>query len=103
MFDQNLAHQLRGDAIEVRPTLPLRKNLSPESQVSFVNESGGLQRVTGSFGSEVAIGDLAQILVDDRYQLFQGVPVALTPIVQQSRNVVRYKCLHEPSFQDGDI
>ena len=47
VVNQNLAHQARGDAEEVRAALP-RHILTHESHVSLVNQRGGLQRVAGA-------------------------------------------------------
>jgi hypothetical protein len=89
VFDKNLAHQLSRDAVKMLAALPFREVLFDQSQVGFINQRGRLQRVAGPFTAQVAAGQFAQLLVDDRHQLIESGAVAFAPFTQQLSDFVR--------------
>ncbi len=68
MVDENLAHHSRRYGIEVRAILVTRTAVIYQPQVSFVNQSGGLQGVILRFAPQIPFRDAVQFLVDQRNQ-----------------------------------
>jgi hypothetical protein len=89
VIDQDAAHHLGGDPVEVRAASPVDIALFDEAQVCLVNECRRLQRVAGALVAKPARGDLAQFRVHEWQQAIERVPIALTPAVEQSADVVR--------------
>ena len=46
-----------------------------QSQIGLVNESRGIQGVTGGFGSHASGGEFPQLVVDEREQFSRGLTV----------------------------
>ena len=69
MIDQTGANAVRGHGEEVGAILPLRARLLlRESQVRFVNQRGGLQRVPRPLTTQVAGRDAPQLRIDLLYK-----------------------------------
>ena len=83
MIDQNVPHQLRGYTKKVRAVLPLRRSLSNQAQIRFVDQGGALQRVVGAFAAQMAARLPAQLVVNHWDQRFPRFLVALAPIGEQ--------------------
>jgi hypothetical protein len=79
VLDQNLPHEARGDAAEVRPAFPAHLRLVHELQVSFVHQRRRLQRVVRPFASEVAAREAPQLGVNDRHEPLGRGLVAIAP------------------------
>jgi len=56
--------------------VPLRVLVLDEAQPGFVNEGGGLKSLAGSFAGEARGGELAEVAVYGRKQVF-GLSAAL--------------------------
>ena len=56
VVDQDAPHHLRGDAEEVRATLPGDAILAGEPEVRLVDQGGGLQRVVRPFAAKIRRG-----------------------------------------------
>ena len=73
---QNLPHRERRDGEEVRAVLPVVRVLGDQPDVGFVDERRRLQRLPGLLAAEVRRGQPAQLVVDERHQLRDGLVVA---------------------------
>ena len=67
-------------------------------QVRLVNQFGGAQRVSGGFARHMAPGNDAELVIDQRHELIQGLLSATAPVVQQLRHSMGL-CAH--CFQPG--
>lgn len=85
---QNLTHQARRHAIEVRAVLPGGTGLIHQTQVRLMHQRGGLQGVAEALSSEIGSGKLPQFRVYERGELVQGLLAALGPFGQQHCNFV---------------
>ena len=83
MIDQNTAHHLSGDAIEVPTVLPRHPVLTGESQKGLVDERRGLQGVIRPFVSQVARGSVPKLVIHERHKFVACPEVATCPGVQQ--------------------
>ena len=66
-LDEDLSHQPRGDAEEVRPVAG-SGGAASEPQPRFVHESRRIERLTGPFAAHLRVRDSPQLLVDERQQ-----------------------------------
>src|SRR5258708_1463804 len=80
---QDLAHQSRRHAEEMRAVLPSRIGLIDKPHVSFVDNRGWLQRVPLVFFAQVAGGKLAKFAVHQRRQVIERPLVSVRPFSQQ--------------------
>ena len=64
MIDEDLAHYAGGDAVEMRPALPVDLGVIDQAQVSFVHQGRGLERVVAALASQVAARYVAEFVVD---------------------------------------
>src|SRR6476659_9326930 len=86
---ENTAHQLCGDSEKLRAALPVGMCLIDETKISLVDERSGLQRVPRMFASHVVVGEPAQLVVDQWYQLVERSLIAIGPIQNQLGYVIR--------------
>src|SRR5215469_7591674 len=63
VVDQNAAHRLRGERQKMTPVVYLREMVTHNPQVSFVDQSGRLQRVILSFAGKAVQGKPMQFAV----------------------------------------
>jgi len=83
MVHQVVAHHLRGNPEEVRTILPVGRLLANQAQIGFVYECGALKSVIGALVPEMAAGQAAQFIVNDRYERFARFLISSTPICKQ--------------------
>jgi len=83
VVDEDLAHQPSGDTDKVGTIFGLERTLVAKAQVGFVDESGGLQGMAGTFTLEIVVGHGAEFGVHERDESLQGVLVAGSPFHQQ--------------------
>ena len=79
VVDQDAPHHLRGDAEELRATLPGDAILSCQPEVRFVDQCGGLQRVIRPFAAKIRPRSPSQFPVDQREQVVPRFKVSVTP------------------------
>ena len=89
MIDQDPAHDLRRDAKEMRPILPVDLALVDEPDIHLMNKGRWLQGVVGPLVPKLARGNAAKLSIDEREQLVERSPVTATPIAEQRRDVAR--------------
>jgi hypothetical protein len=68
MVDEDPPHQLRGDAEEVRATLPV-PSLPGELEVGLVDERGGLEGVIPPLAGQVPGSELVELVKPARVVL----------------------------------
>src|SRR5580658_6828582 len=85
--DQDLAHDPRRHAEEVRAVLEIGQILGDELQVGFMNEGGRLQGDTGTFAPHAADGESFQFCVDDGSQGVQRLFVAAAALPEKDGEV----------------
>jgi len=83
MVDKNAAHDLRSDAIKVRPIFPPRVFPIRQAQVSLVDQGSCLECVLGILASHGPAGQPAQLCINQRRHLFRRGWVAFAPGAQQ--------------------
>src|ERR1044071_468902 len=79
VIDQDATHHLCGDGKEMYAVLPAHVPLTDEPHVGLVDESGCLQCVIGSLSSHVTVGQVMQLPMDERSQLFHCGMIAFAP------------------------
>ena len=89
MIDQDAPHRLRGNAKEMRAVLPSHRPLVDELQKSLVDEGRGLQRVVGTFFSQVAGRELPQLAMNLRHQAVEGLFLPVAPFLEQFGDIAR--------------
>ena len=87
MVHQDVPHHLCGDAEKMRAVLPLGRLLANQAQIGFVYECGALKSVIGALVPEMAAGQTAQFIVNDRYERFARFLISSTPIRKQPANL----------------
>src|SRR4029453_4670862 len=79
VIDQYLPHIKRGHAKKVRPAVEFGQPLTCHTQVRLVNESGGLQGVSGVLPPEVDVCQPVEFLIDQWGQYIQSGLITVTP------------------------
>src|SRR5262249_48644732 len=88
MVNHDPPHQLRGWCDEVRPVLPRRLRVFNQSQVSFVEDRGGLQGVAGALPAHVMVSQPVQFGLHQRKQLLERPLVSSAPVTEQLSNLL---------------
>jgi hypothetical protein len=89
MIDKEPPHQLGCNAKEVRAVLPLDVLLPDQLQVGLVNEGCRLQRMAGPLAREISLRQPLQLVIHDRHQLVERLPVSLSALDEQLSQVLR--------------
>jgi len=87
-IDEDLPHRLRGGGEKVASALPIPLFGSSQAQPGFVNESGGLEGVSGRLVPHFQGRKASQLFVDQREQFLGGLGLALPHSIENARNVV---------------
>ena len=74
-LDEDLPHRVRGDRAEVGAVLPAIGPVLHQAQVRLVDEAGRLERLPGPLAAQIARREPPQLLVDDRQQRIERLPV----------------------------
>ena len=85
--DEDAPHGLGGDGQEVGAVLPRDALDADETEIGFVDEAGGLDRVGRAFAAEARPREAAKLLVDLREQRVEGLPTAPARRDQEIRDV----------------
>ena len=83
VVDEDAAHRLGGDGEEMRAVAPVNRVLVDKAQVCFVDERGGLQRVSGPLARKLARSNPLQLEIDERQQLIERRAVARLRLPEQ--------------------
>ena len=79
VIHQHLPHQAGGNRQEVCAVAGFERSLVNQPQIRFMNQSGALQCMTGTFGPQLASCDVAQLLINKRDQALEGFLVSRPP------------------------
>lgn len=83
VVNENVPHDLRGDAKKMSAIFPLRLLLLNEAKIGFVYERRTLKGMVGAFAAQMATGQTAQLAIHKRNQRFAGTFVSLAPIAEK--------------------
>jgi hypothetical protein len=87
VIDQNPSHDLRSDAEEMCPVLPIDVTLVDDAQIYLVHERSRLQGVADSLPSKLTPGNATELRIDEWEQLIERTAVAATPVTEKGRDV----------------
>jgi hypothetical protein len=88
LLDENSPHRFSSRGEEVAAAVPLWSLLGVDkSNVDFMNEGRGLQRLTGLFPREFPRRKLPQFVVDQWQQFFGGPSAASVDHLQDASDV----------------
>jgi hypothetical protein len=91
LLHQDPAHEMSGDSEEVAPAFPLdRMGLIKQTKVDFVDQRGGLQRLSRPYATKIGAGDLTQLAVYLGGELVERGLLPASPCDQQLRNRERF-------------
>jgi hypothetical protein len=77
------AHDFGGEAQEVGSVLPFHALPLSETNVRFIDQCRGLERVAHAFASHVAASEPAEFLLDKRDQFVNRGAIAVAPFVEK--------------------
>lgn len=66
IVDEDAAHEFRGKPEEMSTALPVDGLLRDQTQKRFVHQRGFLNGVIGALATQVSVGELAQLCVQER-------------------------------------
>ena len=88
MIDEDAAHHLRRQAIELGSILLRHVRLADEPQIRLVHEGGWLQRVVATLAPQVAGGLAPEFPMHEDQQRIAGLLIAVSPRLQQIGDAV---------------
>ncbi len=88
VIDQDASHQLRSNPEKVGAVVPVHLPLIDQLEVRLVDQRSRLQGVLGPNGRQRAARDPAQLSVNERHEPIARGCIAVTPVDQESRDVV---------------
>src|ERR1017187_7153434 len=79
MINQNAPHELGRNREKMDAMLPLRVLVIHQPHIGFVNQSGGLQALTGAFSFHVSSREAMEFAINDGRKLVErcSIPVTL--------------------------
>src|SRR5881392_978837 len=83
MINHDAPHQLRGRRDKMAPALPDRLRIIDQSQVSFVENGGGLQGMAGALPAHIMVREPVQFGLHQWDQLLQRSLVSAAPVAEQ--------------------
>jgi DnaK suppressor protein len=81
--------RLRRDAEKVRPILPAYIFLIHHPQIGFMDQGSALERMVGAFAAQITLGQPMQLVIDKGHQSLQRLTIAITPVFEKLRYLVR--------------
>jgi hypothetical protein len=87
VIDEDAAHGLRCDPEKTFTVGGSELALLQEPQIDLVDERCGRQRVTWRLAAELPPRDLAELVVDERHELFERFTIARAPAREQLRDL----------------
>src|SRR5262245_42249215 len=85
----------------MRPVLPIDPVGVAEAQVGFVYKRGGLQRMFGTFSSQIMLRQTVEFGFNHRNQFFQGRLIALIPSKEPLSHILWRRQRHQRSPVTG--
>jgi hypothetical protein len=80
---QDLAHEPGGNGNEMRAILEVNRLAAQQTHVGLMHQGCALQRVVGTFGLKMVVGQTAKLFVNQRHEIAESFLVALRPVVQE--------------------
>jgi hypothetical protein len=93
-IDQDSPHDLRAHGHEMHPIVPVDALYVDQPEVRLVHERRRLQRMTGALVSHIAVGEVAQLVMEQSGQPIQRSSVAIRPCAQETRDFGRSRHDH---------
>lgn len=87
--NQNPPHDLCAQGEKVSAIVPVDAFDVDQTNVRFVDECRGLQRVAGALVPHVPVRQTAQLLVDERGEAIECREITTVPSLEQKRDVNR--------------
>src|SRR6266568_954732 len=87
VLDEYAPHRLRCSSKEMPSAVPRPILRADQPQISFMHQGRGLQSLARHFLGHLVRGELAQLLVNERQQLFRSVGITLPYSVQNARDI----------------
>ncbi len=87
VIDQDLPHCSGGDGEEVPTVLDLARIAAEQLDVSLVHDRRRLQGMAADARTELVAGEGAQLVVEQRDQVFKGRVITLLPALEQTGDV----------------
>jgi len=79
VIDENHAHYLGRERVEMLAVFPRSLLLVQEPKIEFMDEGGGLKNIGISFSSHIGGSYFPEVRVDKRHQLVEGRWLAVSP------------------------
>jgi hypothetical protein len=89
VINEDAAHHLGRKGIEMLPVFVCDLPLIQELQIELVHQGRGLQQVGVPLPPNVRGGDLSEMGVDKRHQLFKDRGLTISPFLQQQSDLAR--------------
>jgi hypothetical protein len=89
VVDQDPAHGLGGEAVEMRAALPCHPSLVDELEKRLVHQRSALQEMARPFPGQVPRRQASQFLVHERHEARERFSVAAAPALEELRDVAR--------------
>src|SRR5205085_2246792 len=83
VVDQDVPHDLRSQAKELRAMFHRGTALVGQTDIRFMDQGGGLQRIGIRLTAQITGGQFAELVIDERNQLIKRSFVATAPFSQQ--------------------
>jgi hypothetical protein len=107
VFDEDTAHGLGGRGKKVAATVPASRlrlrGLTPpahqEPKVSFMDQSGGVERLARFFACQLLSGQPAQLVINQRQQLIGRLRLSALDGVQELSEIVHQPRRYVESIQ----
>lgn len=87
VIDKNLSHHATAERMKMHAIAHGNRFALQEAQERFVDERGGLQRVSGTLVRHVVDGDTVQLPVHEWNQPLESSVIAFAPLDEQARDV----------------
>src|SRR5690349_16992171 len=87
MVHEDSTHRLGSNRIEVTMVLTIQSRLSKKAQVGFMHKSSRLQRVSGSFETQMSRGNASHFGVDEVHQLPLSLRISAAQIAEDACDV----------------
>src|SRR5438128_3531374 len=88
MINQDIANQMGGQSEELRAMLPVDALLLDQSQIDFVDNDRRLQRDIRRLAAQVAFGESAKLIINQRHQLIARQIITITPFQEKFADCV---------------
>jgi hypothetical protein len=79
VLNQNAPHQLGRNRKKMSAVLPIHPLVIHQAHVGFIDQSGGLQAMTGALTFHVASGKAVEFVIDDWSQAVESSSISITP------------------------